>query len=80
MPDYQQHERFGVHYLRPTSYTQRVINKTTKLYISDSEADKKIAKRHRESICCQVTKIVEQERNKFVHATGKVFEHKHNRG
>ena len=22
MPDYQQHERFGVHYLRPTSYTR----------------------------------------------------------
>ena len=24
MPDYQQHERFGVHYLRPTSLFPRV--------------------------------------------------------
>ena len=60
-----------IHAQALAEHTERVIITTTKLYISDREADKKLAKSHRESVYCQVVKMVEQERNKFAHATGK---------
>ena len=60
-----------IHAQALAEYTKRVISNTTKLYISDREADKKLDKCHRKSVYCQVTKMVEQERNKFAHATGK---------
>ena len=62
-----------IHATALAEYTQSVISNTAMLYIAnaDSKADKQMARRHRTSVYNQVTKIVERERNKFVHATGK---------